>query len=261
MTGVAQGRNSTRQGGAQRLQSLCAVLILALLSTPAVAGPLGPGAAKPPPPRPAALAGEPAAKPPAPPAVAEAPLPPAPPPAQPPAAPEAPAGPARTAALAAAPVAESPDAAPNVDTAPERRGPVTNLPLPRFVSLKTSQGNARRGPGTSHRIDWVFTRPGMPRKVTAEYENWRRVEDAEGAGGWVHYALLSGSRSVLVRRDMAELRSDPGPDGTLIAHLQAGVVARLIACLPGQCRIQAEGWRGWVAKGLLWGVDAEEVFE
>ena len=27
------------------------------------------------------------------------------------------------------------------------RGVVTNLPLPRFVSLKGSDGNARRGPG------------------------------------------------------------------------------------------------------------------
>ena len=41
-------------------------------------------------------------------------------------------------------------------------GCVTNLPLPRFVSLKGSEGNARRGPGLTHRIDWVFTRAGMP---------------------------------------------------------------------------------------------------
>jgi SH3-like domain-containing protein len=65
-------------------------------------------------------------------------------------------------------------------------GCVTNLPLPRFVSLKGNEGNARRGPGLTHRIDWVFTRSGMPLRITAEFENWRRVEDFEGAGGWVH---------------------------------------------------------------------------
>ncbi|MFN7051486.1 MAG: SH3 domain-containing protein, partial [Gemmobacter sp.] len=53
-------------------------------------------------------------------------------------------------------------------------GAVTRLPLPRFVTLKTDEGNARRGPGLSHRIDWVFKRAGMPLRVTAEYENWRR---------------------------------------------------------------------------------------
>ena len=43
-----------------------------------------------------------------------------------------------------------------------RRGPVTNLPMPRYVSLKTSEGNVRRGPSLTHRIDWVFKRRGMP---------------------------------------------------------------------------------------------------
>ena len=47
-------------------------------------------------------------------------------------------------------------------------GCVTNLPLPRFVSLKGDEGNARRGPGLTHRIDWVFTRPGMPLMITAK---------------------------------------------------------------------------------------------
>ena len=31
------------------------------------------------------------------------------------------------------------------------RGPVTNLPLPRFVSMKTDTGNVRRGPSLTHR--------------------------------------------------------------------------------------------------------------
>ncbi len=48
------------------------------------------------------------------------------------------------------------------DSCKPGHGCVTNLPLPRFVSLKGDEGNARRGPGLTHRIDWVFTRPGMP---------------------------------------------------------------------------------------------------
>ena len=65
------------------------------------------------------------------------------------------------------------------------RGPVTNLPMPRYVSLKADEGNARRGPSLSHRIDWVFTRRDMPLEVTAEYGHWRRVQDRDGQGGWV----------------------------------------------------------------------------
>jgi SH3-like domain-containing protein len=140
-------------------------------------------------------------------------------------------------------------------------GCVTNLPLPRFVSLKGSEGNARRGPGLTHRIDWVFTRSGMPLRITAEFENWRRVEDAEGAGGWVHYSLLSGARTALVTLDMAEFRDTPSDDGTVVAQAETGVIGRIIECQPDWCRIALEGQRGWVKKSAIWGVNADEVFD
>jgi SH3-like domain-containing protein len=140
-------------------------------------------------------------------------------------------------------------------------GCVTNLPLPRFVSLKGSEGNARRGPGLTHRIDWVFKRAGMPLKITAEYENWRRVEDQEGAGGWVHYSLLSGVRTVLVTLDMAEFRDAPQDDATVVAQAEQGVVGRVMECLPDWCRVAFDGQKGWVHKAALWGVQADETID
>lgn len=141
------------------------------------------------------------------------------------------------------------------------RGSVTSLPLPRYVTLKGSEGNARRGPSLTHRIDWVFTRPGMPLRVTAEYDNWRRVEDAEGAGGWVHYALLSGTRAVLVTEDMAEIRARPDDAAEPVLQAEYGVVARLLECSADWCRIMADGTRGWVRKRSIWGVDPGEIIE
>ena len=79
------------------------------------------------------------------------------------------------------------------------RGPVTNLPLPRFVSMRAESANARRGPSLDQRVDWEFVHRGLPLEITAEYGQWRRVRDADGAGGWVHHALLSGVRTALVR--------------------------------------------------------------
>ncbi len=148
------------------------------------------------------------------------------------------------------------------DTSPDlTRGAITNLPLPRYVSLKTDEGNARRGPGLTHRIDWVFKRPGMPLRITAEYENWRRVEDADGAGGWMHYSLLSGSRTALVNIPMLDLLSQPQPGAAVVLKAEAGVVARLSACRIDWCRISIEGETGWAAKAALWGVESDEVFE
>ena len=140
------------------------------------------------------------------------------------------------------------------------KGAVTNLPIPRFVSLKGSEGNARRGPGLTHRIDWVFTRAGMPLKITAEYENWRRVEDADGAGGWVHYSLLSGVRAVLVAQDMAEAFSQPDGQSDVVYQSELGVIGKLLQCLPDWCRVAVEGEKGWIRKTALWGVAPAETY-
>lgn len=159
----------------------------------------------------------------------------------------------------AAPVAP-PEAQPASPASPTR-GAVTNLPLPRFVSLKTSEGNARRGPSLAHRIDWVFTRPGMPLRITAEYENWRRVEDVDGIGGWVHYALLSGTRSIVVIVPMADLRAEPDDTSTLRARVEAGVIGRVQDCARDWCRVSLDGGRGYMRKTAIWGVGADEVID
>ncbi len=141
----------------------------------------------------------------------------------------------------------------------EDRGPVTNLPLPRYVSMKASEGNVRRGPSLTHRIDWVFTRKDMPLQITAEHGHWRRVEDRDGAGGWVHYALLSGVRTVLIEQDMLTLHSRPEANAPVVAAFELGVVARLGDCGANWCRISAGGYKGWVEKSALWGVRADEI--
>ena len=139
-----------------------------------------------------------------------------------------------------------------------RRGPVTNLPLPRFVSMKSNEGNARRGPSLTHRIDWVYVRRDMPLEITAEYGHWRRVRDRDGAGGWVHYSLLSGVRTVIVEEDMLDLHSRPDPAAPVEALLKAGVIARLEECAGDWCDLSAGGYSGWARKTALWGVSPDD---
>ncbi len=146
----------------------------------------------------------------------------------------------------------------SVAAAEQAFGPVTQLPLPRFVSVK-AEANVRRGPSTAHRIDWVFQRRHLPGEVTAEFGHWRRVRDHEGAGGWVHYALLSGTRYVSVMGPPATLYRQPNATSDVVARAETGAIARLGECLPDWCRIRAEGMRGWVRKDRLWGVGAREL--
>lgn len=143
--------------------------------------------------------------------------------------------------------------------AASERGPVTNLPLPRYVSMKASEGNVRRGPSLTHRIDWVFKRRGMPLEITAEFGHWRRVRDQDGAGGWVHYALLSGARTVLIQEDMLTLHAKANEQAPVTAALEYGVVARLGKCAPAWCEVSVGGFDGWAPKSKLWGVMPEEI--
>ncbi len=138
-------------------------------------------------------------------------------------------------------------------------GPVTSLPLPRFVSIRAESANARRGPGLDRRIDWRFVRRGLPLEVTAEYGPWRRVRDAEGQGGWVHHSLLSGVRTVLVRSEgPVPLRAAASEGAAVRALAESGVVGRLEACAEAWCRIDAGGAEGWLPRAVLWGVGPDE---
>lgn len=139
------------------------------------------------------------------------------------------------------------------------RGPVTNLPMPRYVSLKGAEGNARRGPSLSHRIDWVFRHSGLPLRVVAEFGQWRRVEDQDGAGGWIHYSLLSGVRTAIVQKDMLELLSKPDEHANVLARAEAGAIVRLHECNIDWCRVSGGGEKGWVPKTAIWGADADEI--
>lgn len=143
----------------------------------------------------------------------------------------------------------------------QERGPVTNLPLPRYVSLKASEGNVRRGPSLTHRIDWVFKRKDVPLVITAEHGHWRRVKDRDGAGGWIHYSLLSGTRTAIVEQDMLDLLAQPDDGALVVAQLELGVIARLEECTATWCRMNAAGYRGWAPKSTVWGVGAEEILD
>jgi len=141
------------------------------------------------------------------------------------------------------------------------RGSVTNLPVPRYVSMKAAEGNVRRGPSLTHKIDWVFKHRNMPLELTAEFGNWRRVQDMDGAGGWMHYSLLSGMRTVVVQQDLLEILAQPDPKAQAVAKLEVGVIARLGKCLADWCRLNVDGRKGWALKSALWGVEADEIRE
>jgi SH3-like domain-containing protein len=101
----------------------------------------------------------------------------------------------------------------------------------------------------------------MPLRITAEHGHWRRVEDRDGMGGWVHYSLLSGTRTAIVEKDMLTLHARPDPDAPVIAALELGVIARVSECGEEWCLLRSGGFKGWAPKARLWGVQPRETFD
>lgn len=146
------------------------------------------------------------------------------------------------------------------------KGSDTALPVPRFVSLKSDAVNVRRGPSRDHEVVWRYVRAGLPVEVTQEFENWRRIRDFEGAEGWVFHSLLSGTRTALVAPwdksgKTYELHDGPATGASVTAVLEAGVQARVGECTGSWCRLEGQGFSGWIEQGTLWGVYPDESFD
>jgi SH3-like domain-containing protein len=138
----------------------------------------------------------------------------------------------------------------------------SGLPVPRYVSLKSDHVNVRAGPTKDNDVAWVYTRSGLPVEITAEFENWRRVRDSEGAEGWVYHSLLSGRRTAVItmknKDDLASLHERADNSSAINARLQAGVVAQVKHCATGWCHVTGSGFDGWIEQQRLWGVYADE---
>lgn len=145
----------------------------------------------------------------------------------------------------------------------------TGLPLPRFASLKASRVNMRVGPGTEYAAEWLYTRPGLPVEIIAEFENWRRIRDSDGTEGWVYHSMLSGQRTAVAAPWMegkgdkvyVNLHRSAAKDSSILAKLQPGVVVTLKECTGDWCEAEVDDTEGWVSQAEIWGAYPGEAFK
>jgi SH3-like domain-containing protein len=141
----------------------------------------------------------------------------------------------------------------------------SGLPVPRFVSLKSDRVNVRSGPNKDQEVRWVYTRVAMPVEITAEFENWRRIRDWEGAEGWVYHSLLSGRRTALVvpkvKDELVPIYEKPNLEAAVVAKLQSGVLGTLKSCDGDWCRIVGKDFDGWIRQERLFGAYPNEKVE
>ena len=126
--------------------------------------------------------------------------------------------------------------------------------VPYWASIRATKLNMRVGPSEDYKIDWVYSRQGLPVKVVRVMEGWRLIEDPDGAKGWVVARLLSPDRgAIVIGEGVTELRFDPTTDAAIKWRVEPGVVGVLGDCEQGWCEFAVGNRHGWIEQARLWG--------
>ncbi|OJX13767.1 MAG: hypothetical protein BGO77_05935 [Caedibacter sp. 37-49] len=135
------------------------------------------------------------------------------------------------------------------------------LPLPRFASLRSSEINLRVGPGSEYPIEWIYKRKDLPIEIIDEFEVWRKIRDYEGVEGWVHKSMLSGARFAIFVHPFQHLHRSADLHSKAIAAAEAGVMCKILETKGDWCKIETQGYKGWVVRSALWGIYPNETIK
>lgn len=144
---------------------------------------------------------------------------------------------------------------------PQARGRITNLPLPRFVTLKGNKTYMRTGPGKEYALLWVYQKKGLPVEIINEYDHWRRVRDLDESEGWIHQSVLSGKRMIVILEGTYEIYAEPDSTSDVVAIVDGGTIAQPKSCNDRFCLIEHSEFTGWVDKTVIYGIYDHEKFD
>jgi SH3-like domain-containing protein len=124
---------------------------------------------------------------------------------------------------------------------------------PYWASISVDQARMRKGPSADVPVIWEYRRRDLPVRVVAIYENWRKVEDPEGASGWMNARLLSRTRTAIIIGGTHPMRDAPAAGADVAFRAEEGVVGRITDCGNGWCLFDVKGRRGWIDAEHIWG--------
>jgi SH3-like domain-containing protein len=133
---------------------------------------------------------------------------------------------------------------------------------PYWASIASGQAMTHTGPGRNYPNVWLYQRRDLPVRVLKKYENWRLIQDPDGAQGWMLVTMLSDRRTAIVKPgDPRPLRVRPDDSAKIAYEVEHGVVGRISKCTNGWCRIDIGNRRGYLHMSDLWGINDGEVVD
>ena len=141
------------------------------------------------------------------------------------------------------------------------KGPVTNLDMPRFVSLKSNDVNLRVGPSVNYPIELKYTQNNLPVEIIDEFDVWRKIKDSENNIGWLHKSLIKGERYILTGyKNEKEINLYNRPNGKIIGIIKKNNILDLKMCIINWCKVSQNKIKGWLLKKNVWGVYDFEIY-
>ena len=122
-----------------------------------------------------------------------------------------------------------------------------------FLSLKKNKINVRYGPSFDSDIKFVYNKINLPVKQIDKKENFRRIVDFKNNSGWIHISQLKKSNSVITTNDKI-LFKKPTSFAKPIAQIKKGRLLVLQKCEGGWCKIESDGFDGWMKTSNTWGL-------
>jgi len=96
---------------------------------------------------------------------------------------------------------------------------------------------------------------GYPVEVLVSLDGWIKIRDSGGSIGWVEAKSLTPKRNVIVRANVAEVRSAADAGSKVAFKVARGVMLEWVEALPGGwVRVRhADAGPGFVQSSELWG--------
>ena len=132
---------------------------------------------------------------------------------------------------------------------------------PYWASIVPSAARIRTGPGRNFPAVWEYRRAGLPIKVIQTFPAWRKIQDPDGATGWMQANMLSEVRTGMVMGETRPMHARPDGGSAVVWRAAPGVVGKLRRCRAGWCDLDVKGRRGWIQVASLWGVSRGEEVE
>lgn len=133
---------------------------------------------------------------------------------------------------------------------------------PYWASIASGQAMTHTGPGRNYPNVWLYERRDLPVRVLKKYQNWRLIQDPDGAQGWMLVTMLSDRRTAIVKPgDPRPVRVRPDDAARISYGVEHGVVGRISKCSNGWCRIDIGNRRGYLRMSDIWGINDREVLD